>query len=475
MFTSIAQDPGVVITWWEDLMKNSAKTKNDDPNYYSHEPETLRTKSNLGSFIVGTGDDIYAHLQQSIESAQSEIILITCFWANSPSLTKLVTSLRSLSQKVVRSGRPKVRVFLGFSSVSIFQKLFQTSSLHGHQYSPAEWQQKLGLPLPNDLPGLDIEIKSIFVRPFSVMHPKFIIIDRKTAWLPSCNVSWENWFEGCVSLSGPVVLQFVSFWKHFWLRGAKYPADNELATSEREEPLRQTPDGPKMSLGASHSVTEFNDRLSSVYTIFLPSPHHVNPNLRPWPWIQAHPPPPTPLNLFILSLFSSASSTIFIQTPNLTAPPVLSAILAALRRGVQVHIVTSERLMILEQLVTAGTTTARCIKKLIKRYRQSFLIPRLQDEEIAMQPLIGKLTVEYFTPKVDPGPGEPLQSHLKLTIVDGEWTILGSGNMDRASWYTSQELGLAFLSRTLAREVRATIDQQLIGRKRTVFDTASNA
>ncbi|KAF2435874.1 phospholipase D/nuclease [Tothia fuscella] len=446
------------------MMKHASQTREDDPNYYSHEPETLKTKSDVRSFIVGNGEDIYSRLQSAIESAESEIILITCFWAHSPSLISLGTSLKLLSDKSIQRG-VRVKVFIGFSSLSIFQKIFQTASLQGRSYKPLEWTKKLGLPSPLELPGLDMEIKSIFVRPFSVMHPKFLIIDRKEVWLPSCNVSWESWFEGCIVLSGPVVHQFLQFWHYFWLRTRgeiKAPEESPAGTFS-------TPERAATPFGAAHCHENLHENYPSVYTVFLPSPHHVNPSFRPWPWIRAHPPPPTPLNCFILDLFSSAVSSIYIQTPNLTTPPVLSAILKALQRGVDVHIVTSERLMILEQLVTAGTTTARCVKKLIKRYKSFTSSMPLPDEEVALQSRIGKLIIEYFTPKEGGARGEPQQSHLKLTIVDQQWTILGSGNMDRASWYTSQELGVAFLSKDLAKDIRNVVDEQLIGRKRFVF------
>jgi phosphatidylserine/phosphatidylglycerophosphate/cardiolipin synthase-like enzyme len=55
------------------------------------------------------------------------------------------------------------------------------------------------------------------------------------------------------------------------------------------------------------------------------------------------------------------------------------------------------------------------------------------------------------------GPGEPAKSHLKWTVVDDEATVLGSGNMDRASWFTSQELGVALLSKEKAENVRECV------------------
>ena len=71
----------------------------------------------------------------------------------------------------------------------------------------------------------------------------------------------------------------------------------------------------------------------------------------------------------------------------------------------------------------------------------------------------------------DPSSEEPAQSHLKLTIVDGEYTVLGSGNMDRASWYTSQELGVLFEDKEFASLVRASTREALRSRLHVVFDS----
>jgi phosphatidylserine/phosphatidylglycerophosphate/cardiolipin synthase-like enzyme len=135
--------------------------------------------------------------------------------------------------------------------------------------------------------------------------------------------------------------------------------------------------------------------------------------------------------------------------------------------------------MILEQLVTAGTTTSRCVNTLIKRYKA--LDPRMStrayDEEAAMAPAkVGELHISYFEPrdgykKRGEEQGEPQQSHLKMTIVDGEVLILGSGNLDRASWFTSQELGVAFFGTEVAREVEKTVDKAMTNRSRVVFDS----
>ncbi|KAJ4361868.1 hypothetical protein N0V83_010809 [Neocucurbitaria cava] len=452
----------------------------DDPNYYARYPRSLVTTSNLYTFMTGTGSAIYNSLTPLLESTNHELILVTCFWARSSSLESLNQILRELSQKAVIRGTEKIRVRLCFSSSSLFQKLFHSQSVTGQTYPPSVWVTKLGLPDPSELGGLDIRIKSIFLLPFSVMHPKFVIIDRKTVILPSCNISWEEWFEGAITLSGPIVGQFLKFYNEFWERRQESPVLQNASSvqsmtghASREHSLIVDSSG-KSLLKSSVQLSG-----SGIHTVFLPSPHRKNPHFRFFAspdGVLAH---PTPLNTFLLTLFAKAEKSIRIQTPNITAPPILSAILKALGRGIDVRILTSERLMILEQLVTAGTTTSRCVKKLIKRYQSLLSSSRRQigdEEAVISAPRPGRLQVSYFEaingPKKRGQEGsEPQQSHLKMTIVDDEVLVLGSGNLDRASWFTSQELGVAFFDRNVVKLVGDAVDEGMQGRSRAVFDS----
>ena len=446
----------------------------DDPNYYSRYPRSLISSSHLDTFVTGTGSAIYESLLPLLESTSHELILVTCFWARSESLDTMNRLLRELSTKAIHRGTDKIRVRLCFSSLSIFQKLFHKQNVTGQIYPPEVWMKKLGLPDPKELGGLDLKIKSVFILPFSVMHPKFIIVDRKKVVLPSCNISWEEWFEGAASMSGPVVEQFLHFYFNFWERKSEVPAVSWNTASNIETRTQETPS----STTSLKSKAEL--AATKIPTIFLPSPHRRNPRLNPFSSTDNMLAPPTPLNTFILTLFARAERSIRIQTPNVTAPPVLSALLAALARGIDVQILTSERLMILEQLVTAGTTTSRCINKLIKRYQglnsTAFRRP-MSDEEAALgSSTPGRLHILYFDPIGGPRGrgregGEPQQSHLKMTIVDDEVVVLGSGNLDRASWYTSQELGVAFFDKEVVKKVGSAVDEGVEGRSRVVFDS----
>ena len=124
--------------------------------------------------------------------------------------------------------------------------------------------------------------------------------------------------------------------------------------------------------------------------------------------------------------------------------------------------------MILEQLVTAGTITEFEVWKLRRRYRRLLKTyeKRREGGDAEVQLMApGTLTIGYYharegEKRVD----EPVKSHLKLTIVDEEVVVLGSGNMDRASWYTSQELGVTFFDREMAKNIRGSVDEGLVGR-----------
>jgi phosphatidylserine/phosphatidylglycerophosphate/cardiolipin synthase-like enzyme len=107
-------------------------------------------------------------------------------------------------------------------------------------------------------------------------------------------------------------------------------------------------------------------------------------------------------------------------------------------------------------------------------------------EDLEAQPTQpGRLKVWYFharrAPQMprdvdDEDEEEPVHTHVKLTIVDGRFTVLGSGNMDRASWYTSQELGVLFESQDVATQAEKAVKAILLdGRLESVFDSDREA
>lgn len=86
---------------------------------------------------------------------------------------------------------------------------------------------------------------------------------------------------------------------------------------------------------------------------------------------------------------------------------------------------------------------------------------------------MGRLKVGYF---ISDSEGEQRdrdgafrKSHVKCTVVDGAVVVLGSGNMDRASWFTSQELGVAIEDPAVVKDVWGQLEKRLAGRVERYF------
>ncbi|KXH69161.1 hypothetical protein CSAL01_08374 [Colletotrichum salicis] len=454
--------------WIHSLKSSRGEQLNDFPNYYVSHPESLVTTCSLRSLTVGNGATIYKNtLLPAILLAKHEVILVTCFWAPSDTLSAIKETLELLAERrremIQTSGEDAVaplRVRICFSSRSFFQKIFHPWSRDGYAYPTSAWP-KLGLPPDTTLKAarIDLTVKSLFFLPFSVMHPKFVIVDRKRAWMPSCNVSWETWFEGCVGFEGAAVTQLVKFYTNVWEHGAgerEIPDDQVESGREANQGLGQVDDedtGRTVPPGPPSDDETAYRRLSLASlppcpTMIIPSSHHWYPGFRYIPLWRRTTAPTTPLNAALLSLFASARTDIDIVTPNLTCRAVVDALLEALCRGVSVRVRTSKNMMLIEQLVTACTTTEWTLNSLVKRYSQACAEwgrKRSVDAESHLQ-RPGRLDIYYYRPNLQAtavrDPEEPVVSHLKMTLVDREYLLLGSGNLDRASWYTSQELGI---------------------------------
>ncbi|KAF4968729.1 hypothetical protein FSARC_3946 [Fusarium sarcochroum] len=432
---------------WKELLQSRRDEQQDDfPSYYVNNIDSLITTSSPKSLYVGTGHSIYTRaLLPAILSAKHSVQLITCYWAASPSLDAIRDTLDQLATTRLEANvKTRLRITIGFSSFGLFQKLFHPASRDGYVYDPSKWS-KLGLPDQQILQnaGIDLTVKSIFFTPLSVMHPKFVIVDGERAWVPSCNVSWERWFEGCVEVEGAIVDRLLAFYERVWSHG-----DEPLPVSDSQDNIQVDRNEPSRSPASSEaSATQFIEFPANgpVPTIFLPSPHHRNPRFSFFPFLSQSNPPMTPLNAALLTLIANAQRRITILTPNVTSWPVVESLLDALARGVDVQIRTSKGMMLIEQLVTAGTTTSWCLRKFIQRYNALASQPRPSDSEA--QPVTpGKLEIFYYRQleaRRDQD-DEPVVSHFKMTLVDDEYLVLGSGNMDRASWWTSQEIGLLF-------------------------------
>ena len=122
--------------------------------------------------------------------------------------------------------------------------------------------------------------------------------------------------------------------------------------------------------------------------------------------------------------------------------------------------------MVLEQLLTAGTVTEVCVRRLVRQYEKAALRDHISWVEESRK--MGHLSIGYF--RYAPERGVEKKCHIKFTVVDDKVMVLGSGNMDRASWYTSQELGVAIESKELVMQVKEVLSATLQGRVEMYYE-----
>jgi len=494
----------------EEESPATTRWQNDDFPRYNFRDRTdmelVASQSTPRSFHFGTGASIFTKaLIPAITSATREVLFVTCFWAPSKTLSALHDALASLAahrRQLISDARasggpdlPPLRVRICFSSRSIFQKLFHPQSRDGYLYPPSSWAKDLGLPEPELLEAgaIELRVKSLFFLPFSVMHPKFVIIDRERAFVPSCNVSWESWLEGCLEFTGEAVTGLTAFYAMTWESGLDFRRPITARGLEHQAFNAGDADLTLIHSPAYHHVSLPVPAVPApLPTLVLPSSHHWNPKFHPFPWQKPSPVPRTPLNIAVLELLDEARRSIYVQTPNLTCGLVIAALLDAMQRGVDVTIVTNQNMMVLEQLVTAGTTTKWCLRSLVRQFHRMSAILTDRPSRRGLRMLhnnqragnardleaggtgFGRLCIMGFrslSGTTETSTEEPVHSHLKLTIVDEELTVLGSGNMDRASWYTSQELGILIDDAAFAQSVKRGVERVLDGRLDVIFDS----
>ncbi|KAL3951716.1 hypothetical protein ACCO45_013433 [Purpureocillium lilacinum] len=429
--------PASFVRPWKGLLESRhAEQQGDFPNHHVNDVDSLITTSLPRSLYVGTGYSIFTRaILPAILTAKHSVHFVTCYWAPSPSLDALRDTLHQLasSRAAAQSAAPPLRITIGFSSRSLFQKLFHTSSRDGYTYPSSRWTE-LGLPDEATLStgGIQMTVKSIFFTPLSVMHPKYILIDGVRAFVPSCNVSWERWFEGCIELEGDVVSRLTTFHERVW--GApRADADDGARQITRGVDDDEDDDGRHSTTSSTAIVTQDGSATQStklqpqspVPTLFLPSSHHRNPRF---------------------SFFPSSPTPTPDDTTQRGAPhPLCQCAAQNHHPDPKCHLVAGHG----GAPSGTGTRGRRADShqqgSFIKRY-QRLHAPKGPSDVEAQPVAPGKLEILYYKPLASRKgyDDEPVVSHFKMTMVDDEYVVLGSGNMDRASWWTSQEIGVLF-------------------------------
>jgi phosphatidylserine/phosphatidylglycerophosphate/cardiolipin synthase-like enzyme len=154
-----------------------------------------------------------------------------------------------------------------------------------------------------------------------------------------------------------------------------------------------------------------------------------------------------PQDQAFLAAFNSATRVIKLETPNINDDAVKGAILEAVKRGVEVRLITSKGFNETSEGFVGGPNG----ENISELYRDLALL--------GVNDPCSKLQVRWYSRDgLEPIVGNgAYASHTKYSSIDDQVVIVGTTNMDTASWNFSHELNLAVDDTAMAQKLNAQL------------------
>ncbi|KAK4056738.1 hypothetical protein OIO90_002290 [Microbotryomycetes sp. JL221] len=170
-----------------------------DPLAGNVSPSLIGTAGTCPLSIVSTIPDIMRHYYDCIVLAEKEVFLVTNYWQPSDSTKAVSGALVELNDRIAKRQGDKVVVKIMWDRGAI-QQLWKN-----HVYVRPKTWVPLGLPDPETVPNLSLQVIN-FHRPLlGTFHQKTMVVDRKIALLNSNNIQDRPNVEMMVHLEGPIV------------------------------------------------------------------------------------------------------------------------------------------------------------------------------------------------------------------------------------------------------------------------------
>lgn len=457
--------------------------------------------------IVAPLPDICRHMSNVIARAEHEVFLATNYWIASDASRIITDSLVELSRRAGERGK-KVVVKIMYDRGNIKQVANNHQEVPVEEYTG----KAVKLPEPSQIPHLDLQVQNYHRPILGTFHSKFMIVDRRIAIVQSNNIQDNDNLEMMSHLEGPIVDSFYDTALLAWSSALSPPLPllnspaslaTELVTfsdpsfdslfrqgnentSQLTEPLAlHAPGDPHFDANIASEVqrmkyalhpasgetrldatsrhlnlatklsqkgVESEDSLREEMKLMTPhKPHAPFPialvNRRPWGALN-HQGVNVPQNEAWLSAIRNAKTSVFIQTPNLNAAPLMPTLKEALERGIEVT-----------YYVCLGYNDAGELLPF-----QGGTNEMVADQMYASLDKASKqrLHVHYYVAKDQIAPihnkFKKRSCHIKLMIVDGHLGIQGNGNQDTQSYYHSMEVNIMIDSEQICREWRETIE-----------------
>lgn len=457
-----------------------------DPMAGMISPPLMGSHGFLPLSIIAPLVDVIRHCANLIVRAKREVFFVTCVWTPSAAQRMIRDALVELSK---RAGLRRERVTVNI----IFDQPSAWHTVESHQIiRPAALASRhIQLPRPDEIPNLDIEVLSVHSVVLGTLHAKFCIVDREIATVMSNNVEDNANMEMLIHLEGKIVASIYDSALITWKKafGRTQSSANEAievngaqkATTLQDLPRIYTDKEIREEISQANSLYEAKGdesvlqavnrqlNVASKTPVSASGPEITGKGLAPY--IQTMTPNPVPMavvsrpayggldsgninvpqNEAWLSLVRHAKKSIFIQTPDLNAEPLLQALSQALTRGVEVtYFVCFGYNDAGEMIIGQGGTNEQAAQRLITS------LPPDGHER-------GLLHIYHYVAKDQDHPihhsFRARDCHVKLLIVDDTVGVHGSGNQDTQSWCHSQELNVMVDSPEICARWRDGIEQ----------------
>lgn len=171
-----------------------------DPLANCCSPSLCGTTGVIPIAVIGSIHDQLRHVSNLIARAEREVLLATNFWKASKSSTYISDALRELSRRSQARGKTAVVKIM-------YDRGAASQVFNNHQnVGPQGWTNvNVGLPNPEDIPGVDLNVVNFHKPPLGTFHCKFMVVDRRIATVSSNNIQDNDNLEMTTHLEGAIV------------------------------------------------------------------------------------------------------------------------------------------------------------------------------------------------------------------------------------------------------------------------------
>lgn len=153
------------------------------------------------------------HYYHVIVNAQKEILFATMYWEKSQSSNMISKAFRDLNKRAASENRRVIiKLMMDHPTVS--------NAIYFHYIIPSNKWSYYGIPSPEEIPNISLEVHNYHHIIMGTFHSKFLIVDRKLALLNSNNIQDRPNLEMMSHFQGDIVNSFydaflISWWIPF--------------------------------------------------------------------------------------------------------------------------------------------------------------------------------------------------------------------------------------------------------------------